>query len=101
MQQQAPEIISEYDVLFAVRTGITILVPKLAAFDCGVEIPAFFKISPENPRDVIIMAADRSAILKGMKKEHLDAAIARGMIMFYETEDEDVVRCTPCSHQKK
>lgn len=101
MQQQGPEIITKYDVLFAVRTGVTVLVPKLTAFDCGVEVPACFKISPDNPRDILITAADRSAVIKNMRKDYLDEAVSRGTIMFYELEDEEVVRCTPCRHEKK
>ena len=98
MAMQTPEIIKEYDVLFALRTGITVLIPKIAAFDCGVEVPAEFKISPENPRDLLITAADRSAVLKDLKKDYMDEAVNRGSIMFYELKDDEVVRCTPCRY---
>ena len=97
MSVQSPEIIKEYEVLFAVRTGITVLMPKIAAFDGGVETPASFKISPENPRDLLLMAAERQAILKGLAKNHLDEALSRGVIMFYEMTGDEVVRCTPCN----
>lgn len=96
---QATEIISKYDVLFAIRTGVTVLLPKTPAFDCGIEIPVRFKISPENPRDIVITAAEKSAILKDMRKEHLDAAISRGVLMLYEMTGDEVVRCTPCNYQ--
>lgn len=96
----APEVIAKYEVLFAVRTGVTILLPRVAAFDCGAEVPISFKISPENPRDIIIDANDTQVTLKGLRKDHLDAAISRGFIMFYETEKDEVTRCTPCSYKK-
>jgi hypothetical protein len=99
MPAQAPEIIKNYDVLFAVRTGLTVLIPKIAAFDCGVEIPVQFKISPDNPRDLLIMADGKTALLKDVEKNYLDEAISRGSIMFYELKDDEVVRCTPCSLQ--
>jgi hypothetical protein len=92
--------ISKYEVLFAVRTGVTVLLPQVPAFDCGVETPISFKISPDNPRDIVINADNAMVTLKGMQKEHLDAAVARGFIMFYETKDDEVVRCTPCNYQK-
>jgi len=100
MDIQDAEIIKEYDVMFAVRTGVTILVPQLQALDCGVEVPVRFSISPDNPRDVLITAADRSAILKDLRKDYLDEAVERGLIMFYELKDDEVVRCTPCNYAR-
>lgn len=97
----SPEVISKYDVMFAARTGVTILISKIAAFDGGVEVPALFKISPDNPRDVLITAAGKSAILKDLRKDYLDEAVERGVIMFYEMKDDEVVRCTPCNYEKK
>lgn len=92
------EIISEYEVVFATRTGVTILMPRLGVFDGGIEVPARFRVSPDNPRDVLITAAEKSAVLKGLRKDYLDAAIERGIIMFYELKDDEVVRCTPCNY---
>mgnify|MGYP007078780233 CR=1 FL=1 len=92
------EIINEYEVVFALRTGVTILMPRIKVFDGGIEVPARFRVSPDNPRDVLITAADKSAVLKDLRKDYLDEAIERGIIMFYELKDEEVVRCTPCSY---
>jgi hypothetical protein len=100
MSAQDAEIIQEYDVMFAARTGVTILIPKLGAFDCGVEVPVQFKVSPENPRDVLITADGKAAILKDLRKDYLDEAIERGIIMFYELKDDEVVRCTPCNYAR-
>lgn len=94
------ETIVEYEVLFTERAGITILVPKVAALNCGLEIPVSFKISPENPRDIIISAGDKEASLKGLQKNHLDTAITYGFIMFHEIKDNEVVRCIHCNYQK-
>lgn len=100
MANQAPEVISRYEVLFAVRTGITILMPKIAALDGGIEQPASFRISPDNPRDIVIESAGNRAVLKNLQKDYLDEAIERGFIMFYETRDDEVIRCTPCNYNK-
>lgn len=94
------ETITKYEALFAVRTGLTIMMPCIALLDGGTKVPASFKISPDNPRDIIIEAGGKKGLLKGLQKEHLDASIARGFIMFYETKDDEVVRCTPCNYQK-
>ena len=96
----ASDTIVKYEVLFAVRTGITVLLPLVSAFDCGADVPISFKISPDNPRDIVIDANHRQVVLKGLQKNHLDAALSRGFIMFYETKNDEVVRCTPCTYQK-
>lgn len=101
MASQGPEIIKKYDVMFAARTGVTILIPKISAFDCAVEERVLFNISPDNPGDVIITAAGKSAILKDLRKDYLDEAVERGVIMFYEMKDDEVVRCTPCNYARK
>lgn len=101
MAGQDAEIIQKYDVMFAARTGVTILIPKTKTFDCGVEVSVQFKVSPDNPRDVLITAAGKSAILKDLRKDYLDEALERGVIMFYEMKDDEVVRCTPCNFAKK
>lgn len=100
MAIQAHEIITEYEVLFAVRTGVTVMVPLVKAFDGGAEKPLSFQVSPENPQDILINANNKPVLLKGMKKNHLDAAIARGFIMFYEMKDDEIVRSTLCNYQK-
>lgn len=98
--QATSETIVKYEVLFAVRTGVTILLPRVAAFDCAAEAPITFKTSPDNPQDIVINAKGRAITLKGMQKNHLEAAVSRGFIMFYETEKDEVTRCTPCNYQK-
>lgn len=89
-------IIRDYDALFAVRTGLTLLIPKNDTFAGGVDIPVHFRVSSANPRDVLFIAQDRAAIIKDVRQEYLDAAIKRGTIMIYEMQGEDMVRCTPC-----
>lgn len=100
MAIQPSENITKYDVLFAVRTGVTVLMQKHPLFDGGVEVKAEFKISPDNPRDVLITAAGKSILLKDLRKDYLDEAIERGVIMFYEMKEDEVVRCTPCNFKK-
>jgi len=100
MTNQAPEIITKYEVLFAVRTGVTVMLPVVSAFDGGDKTPPSFKVSPENGQDILIETKNRSVLLKGFKKEHLNAAISKGFIMFYETKGDEIVRNTLCHYQK-
>lgn len=100
MSNQATDIIDKYEVLFAVRTGVTILTPKVAAFDGGDKTPISFTVSRDNPRDALIKTGNTTLLLKGMKKEHLDAAVARGFIMFYETKNDDIIRSTLCHYRE-
>ncbi len=96
MSNQAADTITKFEVMFALRTGVTIMLPKIAAFD---GISPTFRQSPDEPRDLIISADARNIRLKGLKKEHVDAAVSRGFIMFYEMEYEDIVRSTLCNHK--
>jgi len=100
LSKQAHEIITEYEVLFAVRTGVTVMVPLVDAFNCSAKVPISFQVSPENPQDVIINADNKPVVLKGLKKQHLDAAVSRGFIMFYETKNDEIIRSTLCSYRK-
>lgn len=97
--EMTAETITKYDVLFALRTGVTVLVQRVAAFN-GAKEPTFAP-APDDSGDVVITAGDKTVILKKFRKEHLDAAVSRGFILFYEMEDEDVVRCTHCSYKKQ
>ncbi len=94
----AVETVTQYESLFALRTGLTILLPLIDDFNDGGEI--CFTISPDDPHDIIIRTKGKQVLLKSLKKEHLDASVARGFIMFYETKDDEVVRCTSCRYRK-
>jgi len=94
------ETITKYEALFAARTGLTIMLPCLALLDDSAKTPASFTVSPDNPCDIIIDAGGKKGLLKGLKKEHLEASVSRGFIMFYETKNDEVVRCTSCGYRK-
>ena len=94
------ETITKYETLFALRTGLTLMLPCVEAFNGCKEASISFTVSPENPRDIIITANSKKVLLKGLQKEHLDSSVARGFIMFYETKDDEVIRCTHCNYQK-
>ena len=98
---QVTETITKYEALFAVRTGLTLMLPCVAAFNDSAKTPISFTVSTENPRDILIQAGSKTVLLKGLQKQHLDASVARGFIMFYETKDDEVIRCTHCNYQKK
>jgi hypothetical protein len=98
MSNQASEIIAKYEVLFAARTGLTVLMPKTRLFNCGVEVPVSFRVSAGSPRDLVLEAENNGSLtIRNMQKEHIDEALSRGFIMVYELQDDEVVRCTPCS----
>ncbi len=101
MAAQNPDVIQKYEVVFGVRTGVTILIPKNPTFDCGVDVKVQFTLSPDNPKDVLITADKKSAVLKDLRKDYIDEAVKRGVMMFYETKDDEVVRCTPCNYASK
>ena len=100
MTNQTPEIITKFEVLFALRTGVKVLVQKVPAFDACAEKPVTFKISPDNAGDILIDTGAKPVLLKGLNKNHLDAAISKGFIMFYEMKGEDMVRSTLCNYKK-
>ena len=95
MSQNKAEEVSNFDVVYAIRTGVTVLMQKTKTLDCDTATAVVFNVSPDNPQDLLIKAAERYAVIRGMKKEHVKAAIERGSIMFYEMQGDDVVRCTP------
>ncbi|MBI3441165.1 MAG: hypothetical protein HY052_05095 [Proteobacteria bacterium] len=99
MPNQIPETITKYEVLFALRTGVTVMLPKVAAFGGGDKVPLSFKVSPDDPRDILIKTATRPVVLKDLKKEHVASAVSQGFIMFYEMEDDEIVRSTLCHYQ--
>lgn len=101
MPNQPPEIVEKYEVLFGARTGVTVLLPVVKAFDGTQELSLAFRLSAEGDRDIVVEAPNRPVILKNLKKDFLDEAIERGFIMFYETRDDEVVRCTPCRFLKQ
>ena len=100
MSNQTPEVIAKYEVLFGVRTGVTVLLPKVEAFDGETEASISFDISRENPQDMIIHTQHKPVMLKNLKKNYLDDAVTRGFIMFYETKDDAIIRSLPCRYQK-
>lgn len=95
MSKSHLETVTQFDVLFAVRTGVTVLLPQNQVFDGGAAVPAYF--SPQKAGDVKISAGKREVILKGLRPDYLEEAVARGTLMFYELKNDEVVRCTPCS----
>lgn len=89
------EVISDFDVLFAARTGVTILIPKTNALSSNGRIPGFWRLD-DGSNDLAIGDEKHLAILKNVEDTVIEEALRRGFIMFYETVDEEVVRCTTC-----
>lgn len=96
MTNRSPEIVDGYEVLFALRTGVTILMPKMTSLDPQGDAPLVFH---RQASDLVIEGAKGAAVLKNMKKDYLEEAVERGFIMLYETKNDEVVRCTNCRHK--
>lgn len=89
--------INEFDVMFAIHTGVTIMTAKNALFDGCENQDLLFSIPPESETSIIITTpADSAVVIKDIKKEYVTEAKERGFIMIYETEDDEIIRCTPC-----
>ncbi len=93
-QNQSPKIIKDYDALFTMRTGLTLLLEKQDIFNDNEE--AIFEVSDNG--DVLIKALG-DAVVKGLSKAHIDNSINKGFIMFYEMVDGEVVRNTICRYK--
>ena len=88
-----PVDISDYEIVFGVRTGVTVLLPKNPIFDVKNQNDISFKAAGKE-YDVLVATPRGQIVLKGFKKDHLEESVNRGYIMFYEMEDEEVTRCT-------
>lgn len=95
-----PVDITDYEIVFGIRTGVTVLLPKNPVFDVKNQSEISFK-SAGHDADVLIVTPRGQITLKGFKKDHLEESINRGYIMFYEMEDEEVVRCTKAAFASK
>ena len=92
--------IDDYDVMFTMRTGVTILLPKISSFDGQEDGSIYFAKDPANTGALLISAGDNTITLENLKPDYLDESIERGFIMFYEMENDEVIRCTPCPLKK-
>ncbi len=95
----SPVELTGFEVVFGIRTGVTVLLPRNPLFDLSNENGVSFKAAGSGG-DVLITTPKGKVVLKGFKKDHLEESISRGFIMFYEMEDEEVVRCTKAAYAK-
>lgn len=86
--------ITDYEVMFTMHTGVTVLVEKLKEFDKINGEGLHFRISPD--QSLKIETPEALIVIKNLNSDYLEEALERGFIMFYELEDDEVVRCTPC-----
>lgn len=97
MNKEIKNIIEDYEVLFAVRAGITLMIPKTPLLD---ESTSATFCAHAGSRDIILKASGHEAVIPNIKPEHLAEALERGSMMIYEVENDEVVRCTPAKIQK-
>ncbi len=88
------QTITDYEIVFAVRSGVTILLPRNGLFDTGEDIS--FTVNPDHPGDLTLRANGSCVVLKDMDPDYLAEALERGSMMLYELENDEVVRCNTC-----
>lgn len=88
-----PVDITGFEVVFGIRTGVTVLLPKNPVFNVKDQNTVSFSAAG-SASDVLITTPQGSVVLKGFRKDHFEESASRGYLMFYEMEDEEVVRCT-------
>ena len=89
--------ITDYDLVFALHTGVTIMMQKLPAFDASDEDDLPFTIAESPEQAVLIKAKSGETVkIKNIKPNILTEIKERGFIMIYELDGEDMARCTPC-----
>ena len=87
------EVIEKFEMLYGIRTGLTVLISPIDTLDVPVSVRVQFR---EDKGDLIVTADGREALLKKVPAQHIEQANRHGVIMFYEMKNDDVVRCTPC-----
>jgi len=92
--------ITEFEIMFALRTGVTIMVPRHEAFETSGDEELSFEVLTENASDILVKNKKKSVIIKNIQKDYLFEAKERGFVMFYELDQDEVVRCTPCHLSK-
>ena len=89
--------ITDFQVMFALHTGMTIMTPKVSVFDKFENEELIFTVDHANNKNIVVSTPDDNMIvLKGIKDDYLAEAEERGFIMLYELEDDEIIRCTPC-----
>lgn len=86
--------ITDYEVMFTVHTGVTVLTERIHEFDNTDDSGLIFRVLPDDK--MAIESSASKCILQDLKKDYLEEAQERGFIMLYELEDDEVIRCTPC-----
>lgn len=89
----AAEVIDKFEMLYGIRTGLTVLLAPVKTLDVPVSVRVRFR---PDAADLLIEADGRQAVLKNVPAHHIDQANKHGVIMFYEMDGDDVIRCTPC-----
>lgn len=90
------EIVEKFEMLYGLRTGLTVLLAPTQTLDVPVSTRVRFHADAAAGADLVIEAEGRQAVLKNVPAQHIEQANRHGVIMFYEMKGDDVVRCTPC-----
>ncbi len=89
--------ITDYEVMFTIHTGVTLLFAKQDILTTDGEENLTFSVLDE--KKLVISAGKGGVLIEEFKLDYLEEARMRKFVMLYELENEEVVRCTPC-HMK-
>lgn len=89
--------ITEYDIVFALHTGVTIMMQQQSAFDNTDDVELPFTVDEDAAAVHIDTPAGQKLSIQDIKPALVAEIKARGFFMIYELDGDDMVRCTPCS----
>lgn len=91
-------VITEYDIVFSLHTGVTIMMQLQSAFDESAEDELPFSVSEDGDTSAVDIKAPagRTVTIDNIKSNMLAEIKGRGFFMIYEFDGDDMARCTPC-----
>lgn len=93
-------VITDFDIVFALHTGVTIMMPQQKAFDKNDEAELAFTLSDPDQGQIHITTIEGKTVeVQGVKPEMMREIAGRAFFMIYEMDNDDIVRCAPCQMQ--
>lgn len=90
--------VTDYDIVFALHTGVTIMMQRQSAFDGSSDSEVPFTLSPPEDGEIhITPPAHGDLVIKNVAKNMMAEILQRGFFMVYELDGDEIARCTPCA----
>ncbi len=90
-------VVTDYDIVFALHTGVTIMMQQQKDFDNSPDGELPFTVSEADSAVHIEAASGKTVIIDNIKSNMLAEIKGRAFFMIYEFDGEDMTRCTPCA----